>query len=68
MKKLLYSLLVAGLALTGCANFDDEASQEYAAGNDVAINVTATTDSTFTFTLTPGADTKYYSYVVVKGL
>lgn len=67
MKKLLYSLLVAGLALTGCANFDDEASQEYAAGNDVAINVTATTDSTFTFTLTPGADTKYYSYVVVKG-
>jgi hypothetical protein len=67
MKKLIYSLLVAGLVLTGCTTFDSESSQKYGDGPSIAINVTATADSTFTFTLTPATGTQYYSYLVVKG-
>jgi hypothetical protein len=67
MKKILYSLLVAGLILTGCTKFDDEASKNYGTGPDVAISLTTTADSTFTFTLSPATGTQFYSYVVLKG-
>lgn len=66
MKKLVYSLLMAGLSLVGCTSFDDPVQEKYAAGPSVGIHLTATTDSTFTFTVTPAEGAQYYSYIVVK--
>lgn len=66
MKKLVYSLLMAGLGLVGCTSFDDPVQEKYAAGPSAKIEVTAKTDSTFTFTVTPAEGAQYYSYIVVK--
>lgn len=64
MKKLLYSIMMVAIALTGCTTWDDPTTENYGDGPSVNITVTETTDSTFTFTITPGAGTLYYSYVV----
>lgn len=67
MKKIIYSILAVGLALTGCADFDDVSSVSYGDGPAISIEVSETTDSTFTFTLTPASSTLFYSYAVVEG-
>lgn len=66
MKKLLYSILAIGMSLTGCTDWDDAVSEDYGAGPEISVNVTATTDNSITFTLTPASGTVYYSYVVDK--
>lgn len=67
MKKLIYSLAIALMGMTSCTSFDEEQSVKYGDGPAVSINLTTTTDSTFTFTVNPADGTKYYSYVVVSG-
>lgn len=65
MRRLIYNgILAIGLILTGCTSFEQYASEVYDAGPSVAVTATAVTDSTFTLTVTPGAGTVYYSYVV----
>lgn len=65
MKKILYSLLaIGGLFATSCATFDDPVTEVYADGPAVSITVDAVTDSTFTFTVTPGENTSFYSVLV----
>ena len=64
MKKVLYSIMMVALVLTGCTKWDDAKSEVYPDGPSININVTATADSAFTFVLTPGEGTTYYSYVV----
>lgn len=64
MKKVLYSIMMVALVLTGCTKWDDAKSEIYPDGPSININVTATADSAFTFVLTPGEGTTYYSYVV----
>lgn len=65
MKKILYSLIaISSLCLTSCLSFDDPVTENYGAGPAVTISVTETTDSTFTFTVTPAEGTKYYSVLV----
>lgn len=53
--------------MTSCTSFDEEQSVKYGDGYAVSINLTTTTDSTFTFTVNPADGTEYYSYVVVSG-
>lgn len=53
--------------MTSCTSFDEEQSVKYGDGPAVSINLTTTTDSTFTFTVNPAEGTEYYSYVVVSG-
>ncbi len=67
MKKLIYSLAIALMGMTSCTSFDEEQSVKYGDGPAVSINLTTTTDSTFTFTVNPAEGTEYYSYVVVSG-
>ncbi len=64
MKKVLYSIMMVAIVLTGCTKWDDAVSEKYADGPSIDIAVTATADSAFTFVITPGAGTTYYSYVV----
>ena len=64
MKKVLYSIMMVAIVLTGCTKWDDPTTENYGDGPSVNITVTETADSTFTFTITPGAGTLYYSYVV----
>lgn len=66
MRKILYSILSIGLFVVSCTNFDDPVTENYGDGPTVSIDVTATTDSTFTFTVTPANGTQFYSYIVVK--
>ncbi len=67
MKKLIYSLAIALVGISSCTSFDEEQSVKYGDGPAVSINLTTTTDSTFTFTVNPAEGTVYYSYVVVSG-
>lgn len=67
MKKLIYSLAVVLLGMTSCTSFDDEHSVNYGDGPAVSIDLTTTTDSTFTFTVNPAEGTQYYAYSVVEG-
>lgn len=53
MRKILYSILGIGLFMASCTNFDDPVTEKYGDGPAVSIDVTATTDSTFTFTVSP---------------
>ncbi len=55
------------MGITSCTSFDEEQSVKYGDGPAVSINLTTTTDSTFTFTVNPAEGTEYYSYVVVSG-
>lgn len=65
MKKILYSIIaISGLLFTSCLSFDDPVTENYGAGPAVTIKVTETTDSTFTFTVTPAEGTQYYSVLV----
>lgn len=64
MKKVLYSIMMVALVLTGCTKWDDAVTEKFADGPSIDIAVTATADSAFTFVITPGAGTTYYSYVV----
>lgn len=65
MKKILYSIIaISGLLFTSCLSFDDPVTENYGAGPAVTIKVTETTDSTFTFTVTPADGTQYYSVLV----
>lgn len=67
MKKILYSLIaICSLCLTSCLSFDDPVTESYGAGPYVNIAVTATADSTFTFSLNPGPGAVHYSVLVVK--
>lgn len=66
MRKILYSILGIGLFMTSCTNFDDPVTEKYGDGPAVSIDVIATTDSTFTFTVSPANGTQYYSYIVMK--
>ena len=66
MRKILYSILGIGLFMASCTNFDDPVTENYGNGPTVSIDITVTTDSTFTFTVSPASGTQYYSYIVVK--
>lgn len=66
MKKILFSLAVV-LGFASCNTWDEESSEKFNDGPAVSINLTTTTDSTFTFSVTPAQGANYYSYVVVKG-
>ncbi|MCH5302133.1 MAG: hypothetical protein J1E77_04760 [Prevotella sp.] len=64
MKKLIYSLAFAVAALTSCTTWEEPVTENYGDGPDIAIAVTATTDNSFTFTLTPAAGTQFYNFIV----
>lgn len=64
MKKLIYSLAIIALGLVGCTSFDDAVTEKYGEGPAITINITSTTDSAFTFTLTPGTGTQYYNFII----
>ena len=65
-KKLIYTLSASALMLGACTTLDSYESEYYGEGPSVAIEVKAVADSTFTFTVTPGANTGFYSYLVTQ--
>lgn len=62
MKKYIYSLAMMLIGLASCTTWDDPVTENYGDGPSIAINVTATTDSAVTFTLTPAEGTQYYNF------
>jgi hypothetical protein len=66
MKKILYSLVLVVLGLASCTTWDDPQQENYGDGPATSIALATTTDSTFTFTVTPDSGSLYYSYVVVE--
>lgn len=67
MKKILYSMMAAVLTLTGCISFDDPTVENYGEGPSTDIQTGAVEDNAFTFTVTPGAGSQFYSFIVAKG-
>lgn len=66
MKKLVYSLALVLMGLVSCTSFDDPVTENYGAGPEVQVNLTAglPTDSAFVMSITPAAGTLYYAYVI----
>ena len=66
MKRLLYFIITAAVALTGCTTWDDPTTENYGAGPSIEVSVAAAapTDSAFVITIVPGEGTTYYAYVL----
>lgn len=68
MKKFIYSLAVAGLALAACNEFDDENSAVYSDGPEIKATIEAQGDSAVSYTVTASAnDTHHFVYALVEG-
>lgn len=67
MKKFIYSLALAGLALAACNEFDDEASKVYPDGPAISVAIEAQGDSAVAYTVTPTSGTHHYVYAFVSG-
>ncbi|MGN0028124.1 MAG: hypothetical protein ACI35Q_00060 [Marinilabiliaceae bacterium] len=68
MKKLIYSLAVAGLALAACNEFDDETSVVYPEGPSIEASIEAQGDSAVSYTVTASAQgTHHFVYALVEG-
>ena len=66
MKKLLYSLMTAVIALTSCTTWDDPKTESYGDGPSIEVSIAAVapTDSAFVVSIVPGAGTTYYAFVM----
>lgn len=68
MKKLVYSLMAAGLAFAACTDFDEEKSEVF---NDaeatVSVDIKAVDDYTVEISVTPGQTATRYAYAMVEG-
>ena len=66
MKKLLYSLMTAVIALTSCTTWDDPKTENYGEGPSIEVSIAAVapTDSAFVVSIVPGAGTTYYAFVM----
>ena len=66
MKRLLYFIITAAVALTGCTTWDDPVTENYGAGPSIEVSVAAAapTDSAFVISIVPGEGTTYYAYVL----
>ena len=66
MKKLIYSLAMILVGMSSCATFDEPTTENYGAGPDVALSVTAgtPTDNAFNVQVTPGEGTTYYTMAI----
>ena len=64
MKKLIYSLAIAVMGFASCTTWEDPKTENYGNGPAITVDVTATTDSAFTITLTPASGTQYYNYII----
>ena len=66
MKKLIYSLAMILVGMSSCATFDEPTTENYGAGPDVALSVTAgtPTDNAFNIQVTPGEGATYYTMAI----
>ena len=66
MKKLLYSLMTAVIALTSCTTWDDPKTENYGEGPSIEVSIAAVapTDSAFVVSIVPGTGTTYYAFVM----
>ena len=66
MKKLIYSLAMILVGMSSCATFDDPTTENYGAGPDVTLSVTAgtPTDNAFNIQVTPGEGATYYTMAI----
>ena len=66
MKKLIYSIAAASLALTACNDFDEESSKVYPDGPSVAVEVTVESDVQIAYSVTPASGAQSFAYALVE--
>lgn len=64
MKKIIYSVLALLFIFGSCAEFEDYQAESYGIGPSTTIETTQIGDSSFVYTVTPGSETLFYSYVI----
>lgn len=67
MKKLLYSLLAAGLSFVACTDLDEDKSVVFTDQTSVTVDIKAVSDSAVVINVTPAAGAVRYAYALVKG-
>ncbi len=69
MKKILYTLLSASLALTACTDFDDETSKVFPENTSSAtISISSIADDSFEYTVSAPSNSVAYAYAVFEGV
>ena len=67
MKKLLFAISVAIVALASCQKFADEGVVNFEKADVPTVKLAVTGDNSVSFTVTPGANTGYYAYALLSG-
>ena len=67
MKKLLFAISVAIVALASCQKFADEGVVNFEKADVPTVTLTVTGDQSVSFTVTPGTNTGYYAYALLSG-
>ena len=67
MKKVLFALSIAALALASCTEFEAETPVTYETADVPVISAEVTSDTSIKIKVEPGANTGYYAYAFVAG-
>ncbi len=67
MKKVLFIISAVALTLVSCTKFEDEPVVTFETASAPIVEVSVTSDNSISFVVTPGKNTGYYAYAVLKG-
>ena len=67
MKKVLFALSIAALALASCTEFEAETPVTFETADTPVISAEVTSDTSIKIKVEPGANTGYYAYAFVEG-
>lgn len=67
MKKILFAISIAAVALVSCQKFAEETPVDFEKADAPVVTLTVTSDNSVSFTVAPGANTGYYSYALLPG-
>lgn len=67
MKKVLFAIAIAALALASCTEFEAETPVNFETADVPVISAEVTSDTSIKIKVEPGANTGYYAYAFVAG-
>ena len=67
MKKVLFAISIAALALVSCTKFETEPEVTFETAAAPTVNVEVTGDNSIALEVLPGSNTGYYAYALLEG-
>ena len=67
MKKVLFTISIAALALASCTKFESETEVTFETAAEPSVELKVTGDNSVYFEVLPGNNTGYYAYALLEG-